>query len=95
MAGVCYQQIAAEPRPTFLRILMLNFGVQQISGEISKTETRKVMPQNDNEQPILAWRILSVRMVARAIRGLISFRPTKEYAWLQARLENNERKTSH
>ncbi|MBK1849807.1 hypothetical protein FE845_00500 [Marinobacter sp. 1-4A] len=71
-----------------LIILMQNYGPHQtssmkdvfkLSGEPSKAASGK--------PPILTWGALINRIFTRLVRGALTFRPSKERAWIEARLD--------
>ncbi|WP_417538415.1 hypothetical protein [Marinobacter sp.] len=71
-----------------LIILMQNYRSHQVSckGNVTR-RTGKPIKATPNNLPILTWGRLMNRIVARLIRGALTFRPSKEHAWIQARLD--------
>ncbi|MDS1309941.1 hypothetical protein [Marinobacter xiaoshiensis] len=72
-----------------LIILMQNYGAHQTGYREGVTEelTGEPSKATPNKLPILTWGELLARVVTRLVRGALTFRPSKERAWIQARLD--------
>ncbi len=72
-----------------LIILMQNYGPHQTSYREGVPEELMGKPSKatPNKLPILTWGELLARVVTRLVKGALTFRPTKERAWIQARLD--------
>ena len=83
--------LEASPETDFTRllvILMQNQGPQQpVAIDGLATESGALPPTIAKASPSLTWSTLLNRIFRRAIAGLLAFRPNKEKAWLQARLD--------
>jgi hypothetical protein len=72
-----------------LTILMQNYGPQQVSSHDDLAQfIDDAAPANDSP-PFLSWGELTVRISRRLFRGILNFRPAKERAWLNARLDRS------
>ena len=71
-----------------LAILMQNHGPHTLESNPGFSTTTPALPDAlAKQQPRLSWPVLLQRMLRRALSGLTGFRPGKEKAWLQARLD--------
>jgi hypothetical protein len=71
-----------------LVILMQNQGPQMLTENPGFSPGLPPLAQGQAQaSPRLTWALLLRRMLQRAIKGLLAFRPGKEKAWLQARLD--------
>lgn len=70
-----------------LIILMQNYGPHQPDPSTIGAQRNTALPsEKDKKPPGLSWGKLLGRVVVRIVRGIRTFRPAKEYAWIQARL---------
>ena len=73
-----------------LIILMQNYGPQHVSSPEGLAQLADgPAAANDSRAPRLTWGELAARIVGRLARGILAFRPAKERAWLQLRLDRN------
>ncbi|PVY78303.1 hypothetical protein C8D92_102344 [Tamilnaduibacter salinus] len=80
-------RLADSPESGFTRILcilMQNYGAYDRIQPIALTDST---PNTGDSTPILTWRTLTLRIIQRMMRGIGTFQPAKERAWLNARLE--------
>ncbi|NWN90430.1 hypothetical protein HLV39_02810 [Marinobacter adhaerens] len=72
-----------------LVILMQNHGPQSLTAS-SPLPSSGVTPQhNDWVPPVLTWRQLIARIATRALRAILTFRPSRERLWLNTRLDRS------
>lgn len=88
-----YVTTALESSPerglTRLQIILLqNYGPQHLD---VPDDAQRPAEQNDSsityQAPLLGWGSLVGQIVARLMKGLLHFRPRREKAWLEARLD--------
>ncbi|WP_339800938.1 hypothetical protein [uncultured Marinobacter sp.] len=81
--------LTQSPERHFSRILVIlaqNHGPQHIQPESGAADSRKHAGQNTKRQPLLTWPQLAARILQRIGLGLTQFRPSREKAWLDARM---------
>lgn len=81
--------LAQSPEKHFSRILVIlaqNYGPQHIRPGTCCASNQSQKTKQTKEQPLLTWQQLAVRILQRIGLGLIQFRPTREKAWLKARI---------
>ncbi|WP_144821928.1 hypothetical protein [Marinobacter piscensis] len=71
-----------------LVILMQNYGPQSILSEPLADSCPAVL-SNHKALPVMTWRLLTVRIGTRMLKGLLSFRPMRELRWLRTRLDRS------
>ncbi len=72
-----------------LIILMQNYGPQLLTTSSPLTQNQLTSPHRHWTPPILTWRLLMARIGARALRALLTFKPSRERLWLNARLDRS------
>ncbi|WP_417544396.1 hypothetical protein [Marinobacter sp.] len=90
LAGICETFVQSEQKhyARILIILMQNYGPQQISScEGLAQLTEDPAPVNNSQPPSLTWGELAARIVGRLVRGILTFRPARERAWIHSRLD--------
>ncbi|SFR58635.1 hypothetical protein SAMN05216203_1601 [Marinobacter daqiaonensis] len=73
-----------------LIILMQNYGPQHLEPATGSTTADNLNGEMDSltlSEPRLTWATLMARMTQRLLRGIRTFRPGREKAWLDARLD--------
>jgi hypothetical protein len=71
-----------------LIILMQNYGPQQVSSHQGLAQLTDTPAAADyGTPPRLTWGELAARIVGRLVRGIRAFRPARERAWLNTRLD--------
>ncbi|MFC4258492.1 hypothetical protein ACFOZ5_05505 [Marinobacter lacisalsi] len=82
-------QTSPERSLTRLQIILLqNYGPQHL--EVPDKEQRHAEQSRSSttyQAPLLGWGSLVGQIVARLMKGLLHFRPRREKAWLEARLD--------
>lgn len=72
-----------------LIILMQNYGPQLAASSSASTNNPAVPAQHHWTPPVLTWRLLFSRIGGRALRALVTFRPSREKNWLNTRLDRH------
>jgi len=70
-------------------ILMQNYGPQLLATPSPAENDAATTVHQHWEPPVLTWRLLLARIGARALRALVTFRPTREKTWLNTRLDRH------
>lgn len=83
---ICNRLVTSDERNyTRIQIILLqNYGPHQAG--IEKLDTAPLLSTIPSS-PRLTWNTLTGRIAMRLARGLVTFRPTRERAWLNARLD--------
>ncbi len=72
-----------------LIILLQNYGPQHLAPSAVHASVSQPANRQDLREPRLTWARLIARMSHRILRGLATFRPGREKAWLEARLDRS------
>lgn len=72
-----------------LIILMQNHGPQSLANSGVPANNCVSSVHQHWSPPVLTWRLLTMRIGRRAIHALLSFRPSRERLWLNARLDRS------
>ena len=73
-----------------LIILMQNYGPHHLEPASEEAGDTNLEPEDDSliqRTPNLTWNMLMARMAQRLLRGIRTFHPSREKAWLNARLD--------
>lgn len=72
-----------------LIILMQNYGPQMLTVPSPLANDRATSVDQHWAPPVLTWRQLVSRIGGRALRALVTFRPSREKSWLNTRLDRH------
>lgn len=72
-----------------LVILMQNHGPHGAGALAQMADSTMPRNQTVHAPPKLTWAMLFTRLASRLVRGLVTFRPSRERAWLNARLNRS------
>lgn len=72
-----------------LIILMQNYGPQLPATPGLSVNNPAAPAQHHWTPPVLTWRLLFSRIGGRALRALVTFRPSREKSWLNTRLDRH------
>lgn len=84
--------LLTSPEAHFTRIiviLMQNYGPQSILSTELYSPSNPDRVDNLRSPPVMTWRLLTLRIGTRMLKGLLSFRPMRELRWLLARLDRS------
>ena len=72
-----------------LIILMQNYGPQLLASTSPSANNPAAPARHNWTPPVLTWRLLLSRIGGRALRALVTFRPSREKSWLNTRLDRH------